>query len=64
MAQATSERIAQQLAEKWRKRVVQQDAEILRLKDRVIELARTTEYLLQRLHEAEVKLDETGEVPA
>ena len=64
MAQATSERIAQQLAEKWRKRVVQQDAEILRLNNRVIELARTTEYLLQRLHEAEVKLDETGEVPA
>ena len=63
MKQSASERIAQQLAEKLRQRVVQQDAEILRLKDRVIELAGMVECLLQRLQEAKAKLDQTGDVP-
>ena len=61
MTQSESERIAEQLAERWRKRVLAQDAEILRLKDRVIELARTCEHLLQRLQEAGVEVGETGE---
>ena len=63
MKQSASERIAEQLAERLRKRVVQQDAQILRLKEQVIELANMVECLLQRLQEAKAKLDETGEAP-
>ena len=63
MAQTSSERIAEQLAERLRKRVLQQDAEIIRLKEQVINLANMVECLLQRLQEAEVKLNKTGDVP-
>jgi predicted RNase H-like nuclease (RuvC/YqgF family) len=63
MAKSSSEIIAEQLAERWRQRAVERDAQILRLQEQVIESARTVEYLLQRLQEAEAKLDETGEVP-
>lgn len=63
MAKSSSEIIAEQLAERWRQRVAEQNMEIFRLKNRVIELVKTVEYLLQRLQEAGVKLDETGEAP-
>jgi len=46
---SSSEIIAEGVAERWRKRVVEQDAEILRLKDQIIESAKTCEHLLQRL---------------
>lgn len=48
MAKSSSEQIAEHNAERWRKRVVEQDAEIMRLKGRVIQLAMTAERLLQR----------------
>lgn len=63
MKQSSSERIAQQLAERLRKRVVQQDAEILRLNNLVIDLAGAVKYFQQRFRETEAKLDGTGEVP-
>ena len=58
MTKSSSERIAEQQAERWRKRVVEQDAEILRLKDQIILLARTCEHLLQQLQQAGVTLNE------
>lgn len=61
MPKSSSEIIAEECAERWRRRVLQQDAEILRLKNRVIELARTCEHLLQRLQQAGIKPDETGD---
>lgn len=61
MAKSSSEQIAEQLAEHWRRRVVEQDAKILRLQNHAIELARACEYLLQRLQQAGIKPDETGD---
>jgi len=61
VTKSSSEIIAEQQAETWRKRSIQQDAEIERLKGQIILLARTCEHLLQRLQGVGVKLDETGE---